>query len=237
MLFEYLVLRSSKDVRFLQDVLDKARTSRPCLIDSIQTILIDEAAGDVSQTTRSWLHHTHLLFAQLPKTSFHYRITGNVNDAAPIAGSLSMLPPPSSLRLTAIVLSRLHFANKTELARLIDGFPTLTSCQCKQLTFSDASPIIQSRRQRWFPPFLNWDAVWHCDGTVLTAQATLASDILMAHAHLALDGDDWSAVLQNLVALAPGSFDHVVMQLGSDNGLGMSFHCYKIHGNLPIVLH
>ena len=146
-------------------------------------------------------------------------------------------PPLSILPLTHLNLNGLQFASKTELARFIDSFPTLKKCWCAQLTFVDPSPILQSRRRRRRSPLsLEWNEAWCCDGTALASQAALASDIIMAPAHLGLDGDKWSTVLQTLVALAPGSFDHAGVELGSRDGLGVLSHCYNIYGNLSLAL-
>ena len=116
--------------------------------------------------------------------------------------------------LTGLNLTRLQFASRTELARFVYGFSTLKECRCRQLTFVDPSPIIQSQRlrQRSSPSF-GLCEVWRCDSAALATQAKFASDILMPPDHLALDGDTWDAILQALIALAPGSFDNASMML------------------------
>ena len=249
MLFEFITLRTLEDIRFLLDVIDKATASRSFLLSSIQTIWLDEVIQDISRS-RPWLHHAHSLSARLPGVAFNYTIYRELDNDAATAGSsavqacvyspfrsLPRIPPLSSLRLTYLTLDRLEFASKTELARFIHSFPTLKECRCDELTFVDPSPILQSRgRQRHLLPSLKSDAAWCCDGTALAAQAALASDIIMAPAHLSLDGDEWGTVLQALVALAPGPFDNALVELGSRDGLGAFTHCYNLHGNLSFVL-
>lgn len=249
MLFEFITLRGPEDIRFLLKVIDKATGSRPFLLSSIQTVWLHEGVEDVSRS-QPWLHHAHSLSARLPKVSFTYSVFGKQDDngvvvnpsnlnhsavQAPVYSpfrSLPRLPPSSALRLNYLSLGWLQFASKTELARFIDSFPTLKSCQCGQLTFVDPSPIIQSRRlQRRPSAFIEWDVVWRCDGTALTAQAALASDIIMASSYLGLDGDEWSIILQALVALAPGSFDGTSVRLGSTDRLSTWPHHYETYGN------
>ena len=250
MLFEFITLRCLEDVRFLLDVIDKATASRSSLLlSSIQTIWLYEDTQDVSGS-RPWLHHAHSLFAQLPRASFNCTIYREPDDDGATASvsavqaciyspfrSLPRILPLSILRLTYLSLQRLRFPSKTQLARFIHSFPTLKDCWCGQLTFADPSPIVESRRRQRHPsPSIESDTAWSCDGTALAAQAALASDIIMAPAHLALDGDEWSTVLQALVALAPESFDNATVWLGSTEGLGAFTHCYNIHGNLSFVL-
>lgn len=244
MLFEFITLRSLKDIQFLRNVIDKAPASRLYLVDSIQTICVDEDAEDLSQAT-SWLHHTHSLCVRLSKALFYYTVYRNVGDdratvessaASAVQArvfrpfrSLPRLPPLSSLRLTYLDLDGLQFASKTELSRFIDSFRTLKECQCDQLTFVDPSPIVQSRRCQWRPSqSLQWCSMWRCDGTAFATQAALVSDILMTPAHLSLDGDAWSTIQEALLALAPASFDRAEMGLDCDDELGMSLRCYQM---------
>ena len=243
MLFEFIDLWSLEDIRFLLDVIDKGKASRSFLLNSIQTILLHEGVRDVSRS-RPWLHHAHALSARLPRVSFNCVIYRELYDGGASAWvyspfrSLPRILPLSILPLTHLTLSRLQFASKTELARFIHSFPTLKECWCYQLTFVDPSPILQSRRRRRHPsPSLESTKAWRCDGTGLAAQAALASDIIMAPAHLGLDGDEWSTVLQALIALAPGSFENADVWLGSRDGLGALSHCYDIYGNSSFVLY
>ena len=237
MLFEFLTLRSAEDIRFLLNVIDKASVIRSFLLDSIQTVWLVENIEDVSRS-RSWLHHAQSLSARLPEASFDYTVSRKHDDdgvpvdssatQAPVYSpfrSLPRLPPLSSLRLTYLSLFRLRFASKTELAQFIDSFPSLNNCQCHQLTFVDYSPIVQSRRRRRrSSPSLRQCWIWRCDGTALTAQTMLASDILVVSAYLALNGDEWSTILHALLALALVSFYRVFITLGSSDGLSSSSH-------------
>ena len=244
MLFEFITLRSLGDIHFLMDVIDKGTASRSFLLSSsIQTIWLHQ---DVSQS-RPWLHHAHAFSTRLPRVSFNCTIYRKLDDDRATTGasaiqaciyspfrSLPRTLPLSILRLSHLTLDGLQFASKTELARFIDSFPTLKECRCGQLTFLDPSPILQSRRRRRHPsPSLEWSTAWRCNGIGLATQAVLASDIIMASAHLALDGDEWSTVLQALVALAPGSFDRAAV---SRDGLGTLSHCCNIHENLSFFL-
>ena len=249
MLFEVITLRSLEDICFLLDVIDKGKASRSFLLNSIQTVWLDERIPDVSQS-RPWLHRAHSLFTRLPRVSFNCEIYRKLDDGgtagvsavqacihSPFRSLPRTLPLSILRRLTRLNLSRLQFASKTELARFIDSFPTLKECWCGQLTFVDPSPIVQSRRHWRHPsPSLEWDGAWCCDGTALVAQVILASDIMMASAHLGLGGDEWSTVLQALVALAPGTFDRAIVRLGSRDGLGGLSHCRNIHRSLSFIL-
>ena len=246
MLFEVITLQSLKDVRFLLDIIDEATCSRPFILDSIQIVWFDEDIRNVSRSP-SWLHHAHSLPARLPKVSFRYAVYRRWDDDRVTGGSpavrvqayiyspfrfLPRRPPLSILPLTWLSLDQLQFASKIELARFIDSFPTLKKCQCQQLTFVDPSPVRFRRRQRRPSPSLRNCSVVQCDGTALAAQATLASNILMVPAHLALDSDEWDTILLALIAAAPRSFDKASMTLHSGDALGTLFPLLRDTWNL-----
>ncbi|GJF00258.1 hypothetical protein PsYK624_165420 [Phanerochaete sordida] len=104
----------------------------------------------------------------------------------------------------------------TELARLVNSFPSLQQCCFVRLKFLDPSPIIRARRI----PRKVQRAVWRCQisgcaDMSISAQARLALDLLAAAPRLGLAAEDpqWSALLDALLASVPSGFKQAGMAL------------------------
>ncbi|EKM59955.1 uncharacterized protein PHACADRAFT_206170 [Phanerochaete carnosa HHB-10118-sp] len=217
LLFSRLGLRSAEDVRMLRNVIDSPRFRTSSLSGAIQRVSIQQEAA---QTKPAWLHHVHWLTSRLQETLFHCYITSPTDGSHSMIGhrdlfrSLPRVPPLYSLRLTGLVLRKLQFASATEAALLIDGFPFLQRLACYQLTFLDPSPVVQSRRSSRRPSSsLVQCQVYQCEAIPLSAKAALASDILSIATRVGLDFHTWDAVLHALLALAPGTFQAVRVEI------------------------
>ncbi|EKM59956.1 uncharacterized protein PHACADRAFT_115323, partial [Phanerochaete carnosa HHB-10118-sp] len=205
LLFSRLQLISAEDVRMLRNVVDSPRFRTSSLSDAIQLVSIYQ---ETASTKPAWLHHVHWLTSRLQETLFNCYVKSPTDGSSPVTCSIRCPGcPPSSLRLTALALVKLRFASATELALLVDSFPSLQHFACNQLTFIDPSPVIQSRRS---PRMSLWSLiecqVSQCEAIPLFAKAALASDVLSIATRVGLDADIWDAVLHALLALAPGTF-------------------------------
>ncbi|EKM50246.1 uncharacterized protein PHACADRAFT_201086 [Phanerochaete carnosa HHB-10118-sp] len=198
-LFHTLELRDAEDVRFLKNITNSPRITASCLSKSFKQIFIrQEATGG-----KPWLHHVHGLSTRLRETRFECSVVNRSGNLVSTAGcwALFELVPivtPSYVRLSILTLDNVVFMSKTELARLIDNFPTLSECHCWRLAFLDPSPVVQSRR------------------TQRRALPTLHS--LGCKIQHYLDDRTWDATLQGLLALMPNRPGRASVRLDDRNG-------------------
>ncbi|EKM59953.1 uncharacterized protein PHACADRAFT_192348 [Phanerochaete carnosa HHB-10118-sp] len=213
LLFSRLSLRSAEDVRMLRNVVDSPQFRTSSLSDAIQLVSIFQ---EVASTKPAWLYHVHWLTSRLQETSFECYVESPADGPKPTIGhrdlfrSLPRVPPPSSLRLAELVLSGLQFASATELALLVDSFPSLQRLICDRLIFLDSSSVVQSRRSPRRPSSsLVICRAYQCEGMPFSTKVALASDVLSVATRVGLDAHTWDAVLHALLALAPGTFQAV----------------------------
>ncbi|EKM49314.1 uncharacterized protein PHACADRAFT_201797 [Phanerochaete carnosa HHB-10118-sp] len=128
---------------------------------------------------------------------------------------------PSYVRLSILTLDNVVFMSKTELARLVDNFPTLSECHCWRLAFLDPSPVVQSRRtrRRALPTLHSLDCkIQHCKDMAVSTQVVLAADIVAPARRMGLDDRTWDATLQGLLALMPNGPGRASVCLDDRNG-------------------
>ncbi|EKM59950.1 uncharacterized protein PHACADRAFT_206168 [Phanerochaete carnosa HHB-10118-sp] len=200
----------------LRNIVDSPRFRTSSLSGAIQLVNIHEEAA---QTKPAWLHHVHWLSSRLQETQFDYYLSSTNGSSSTVVRRdlfrlLPRVPPPSSLRFASLILTKLQFASATELALLVDSFPSLQLLVCNQLTFLDPSPVVQSRRspRRLSSPLFQCQ-VLRCEAIPLSAKAALASDVLSIVTRVGLDAHTWNAVLHALLALAPVTFQDVRVEI------------------------
>ncbi|EKM55095.1 uncharacterized protein PHACADRAFT_143002 [Phanerochaete carnosa HHB-10118-sp] len=229
LLFSRLHLRSAEDVHFLRNVVDNPCFKTSSLSKAIQVVQINLEATQ----TRPWLHHVYWLSSRLQETTFIYAITSSADDSTSMVGhrdlfrSLPRVPPPSILRLSTLVITRLRFASTTEFARFVDSIPSLQRLLCDGLSFLDPSPVVQARRRR---PQRSLSSLFECKisqcgGMPLSDQAALAADVVSIAARVGLDVHAWDVALQALLTLAPETFQetYICIWQPGDISLSMSF--------------
>ncbi|EKM52879.1 uncharacterized protein PHACADRAFT_100661 [Phanerochaete carnosa HHB-10118-sp] len=219
-LFRELTLRTAEDVRFLKNIVSSHRFTTSSLSGAIEKIYIHQEAPE----TKPWLHHVHGLSTRLPKTRFQCTVVNRASDSEQAAGCWApfrSIPrvTPSYVRLSELTLHGVVFTSTTELARLVDNFPTLERCTCDQLTFLDPSPVVQSRRiRRRASLTLWWCNVSRCKDMAVSVQAALAADVVAAGRRTGLDDRTWDATLQALLASVPDTFEGATVHLDGQNG-------------------
>ncbi|EKM52845.1 uncharacterized protein PHACADRAFT_261499 [Phanerochaete carnosa HHB-10118-sp] len=219
-LFRRLILRSAEDVQFLKRIVYNPQFPTSSLSGAIERIDIYQQ----TTKTKPWLHHVHGLSARLRQTVFMCTIDSRSEDTASPVGRWTPLDStpsvtPSYVPLSVLVLNGLVFTSTTELARLVDSFATLVNCYFDGLTFLDSLPIVQSRRsRRRFSSALDECEISRCKEIDLSAQASLACDLLVAAARLGLEDHPWSAVLQALFTLVPSTFNGAFVRLRDRRG-------------------
>ncbi|EKM52871.1 uncharacterized protein PHACADRAFT_198919 [Phanerochaete carnosa HHB-10118-sp] len=238
LLFKELQLHSAEDVQFLKNIIGSPEFTTSSLSRAIQRIHIHQEVTEA----KSWFHHVHGLSARLRETKFDCTVVsqaGNAGNAAPMpsrwapfASMPSITPSSGYVRLSWLRLSGVVFTSTTELARLVDNFPTLKCCVCNQVTFSDLSPVVQSRRTRRRTSLaLCACTISRCKDMTVLAKAALAADILAAGRRMGLDGRTWDATLQALLALVPNEIEQANVELDGQNG-GVfdvaSIRCYSL---------
>lgn len=228
LLFSRLHLRGAEDVYFLRNVVDNPRFETSSLSGAIQVVQINTEAAQ----TRPWLHYVYWLSSRLQGTTFMYAITSPADDSTSMVDhrdlfhSLPRVPPPSILRLFALVVEGSRFASTTEFARLVDSLPSLQRLLCDGLTFLDPSPVVQARRRPQRSSSSLFECkISRCREMPFSAQAALAADVVSIAARVGLDVHMWDAALQALLTLAPGTFQeaYICTWQPGDISLSMSF--------------
>ncbi|EKM52872.1 uncharacterized protein PHACADRAFT_198921 [Phanerochaete carnosa HHB-10118-sp] len=142
---------------------------------------------------------------------------------APFQSIPSVAPPSGYVRLSDLTLNGILFITTTELARLIDNFPTLERCTCHHLTFLDPSPVVQSRRiHRRASLALRRCMISRCKDMTVSTQAALAADVLAVARRIGVDNRTWDATLQALLALVPYAFERANVWLEHQNGSALA---------------
>ncbi|GJF00444.1 hypothetical protein PsYK624_167320 [Phanerochaete sordida] len=220
-LFEDIILSSASDLSFMEDIVYSPQFSNSSLHGAIRKI---RAVHQYPPLPKPWLHRIHSLKVRLPQADLWCIIGGDTAGSRPsrpgewhpFAALPRALPPFPSLPLSAIHITGSELKSTTELARIVDSFPTLKELYFSELKFLDPSPIIRARRiPRKVPRALWLCRISYCADMSISAQARLALDLLAATPRLGLAAEDpqWSALLDSLLASVPGVYKQARMSL------------------------
>ncbi|GJE90179.1 hypothetical protein PsYK624_063050 [Phanerochaete sordida] len=234
-LFRDITVRNASDVSFLEDIVCSPRFSDSSLNSAIKNIRAQHWFPPIEEP---WLHRLQTIMARLPETQFSCHLWRETTEGSPRSAPIRWPPfaalprvPPFlfGLRLNTIQLTGSELKRPVELVRLVHSFPTLQECYCSQLKFRDPSPVIQARRTLRKVPRALWRCeIMECADMSPSAQARLALDVLAAVPRLGLAAaeDQWTALLDALLASVPSGFRQATVELYQLGG-------ERLEGNAP----